>query len=332
MGRQEDGEGRRSTTAVKRGNELIERFDKAEQGRADAARQPSYSEPALGARGRATADLMAMEKRVRLPVALAALRADRAADRRSRSSSSSGRRPGAVPVAAGRRTRSAPARSSSGSTISASCSTTTHYLASFKVTAIFSVLVAVLGLSISLVLAVFADRVIRGADVYKTLLIWPYAVAPAIAGVLWLFLFNPTLGIVAHWLQRRRHRVESAARRQRRADPDRDRRGVEAGQLQLPVLPRRPAVDSEVADRGGGHRRRRARSSASDDRVPAAVADDVLPARRQHRLRVLRHVRASSTRRPAAARARPRRSSSTRSTTTASRDSTSAARRRSRSS
>jgi sn-glycerol 3-phosphate transport system permease protein len=76
-----------------------------------------------------------------------------------------------------------------------------EYLASFKVTAVFSLLVAVLGLSISLVLAVFADRVIRGAGIYKTLLIWPYAVAPAVAAVLWLFLFNPTLGIVAHWLK-----------------------------------------------------------------------------------------------------------------------------------
>ncbi|HTR59401.1 MAG TPA: sn-glycerol-3-phosphate ABC transporter permease UgpA [Casimicrobiaceae bacterium] len=77
------------------------------------------------------------------------------------------------------------------------------YLASFKVTAVFSVAVAVLGLVISLVLAAFADRVIHGAGVYKTLLIWPYAVAPAIAGVLWLFMFNPTLGIVAYWLRQR---------------------------------------------------------------------------------------------------------------------------------
>ena len=76
-----------------------------------------------------------------------------------------------------------------------------QYLASFRVTAVFSFLVAALGLSISLVLAVLADRVVRSAEIYKTLLIWPYAVAPAIAGVLWLFLFNPTLGIVAHWLQ-----------------------------------------------------------------------------------------------------------------------------------
>jgi sn-glycerol 3-phosphate transport system permease protein len=76
-----------------------------------------------------------------------------------------------------------------------------EYLASFKTTAVFSLLVAVFGLSISLVLAVFADRVIRGAGAYKLMLIWPYAVAPAVAAVLWLFLFNPTLGIVAHWIK-----------------------------------------------------------------------------------------------------------------------------------
>lgn len=74
------------------------------------------------------------------------------------------------------------------------------YLESFKVTTVFSVLVAVLGLSISLLLAVMADRVIRGAAIYKTLLIWPYAVATAIAGVLWLFLFSPSVGILAVFL------------------------------------------------------------------------------------------------------------------------------------
>ncbi len=75
------------------------------------------------------------------------------------------------------------------------------YLASFKTTAVFSVLVAVLGLAISLLLAVFADRVIKGALAYKTLLIWPYAVAPAVAGVLWLFMFAPSIGIVSYWLR-----------------------------------------------------------------------------------------------------------------------------------
>ena len=74
------------------------------------------------------------------------------------------------------------------------------YLASFKTTAVFSILVAVIGLCVSLLLAVFADRVIKGAAIYKTLLIWPYAVAPAVAGVLWLFLFAPGMGIVAYAL------------------------------------------------------------------------------------------------------------------------------------
>lgn len=74
------------------------------------------------------------------------------------------------------------------------------YLASFKTTAVFSALVAGLGLSISLLLAYFADRVVRGTTVYRTLLIWPYAVAPAVAGVLWLFMFSPSIGVVAYAL------------------------------------------------------------------------------------------------------------------------------------
>ena len=76
-----------------------------------------------------------------------------------------------------------------------------HYLASFKVTAVFSVLVAFLGITISLLLAVAADRIVRGAFAFKTLLIWPYAVAPAIAGVLWAFLFAPSIGIIAYVLK-----------------------------------------------------------------------------------------------------------------------------------
>ena len=76
-----------------------------------------------------------------------------------------------------------------------------NYLDSFKITALFSALVAVSGLSISLLLAVMADRVVRGALLYKTLLIWPYAVAPAIAGVLWLFLLAPSIGIVSYYLR-----------------------------------------------------------------------------------------------------------------------------------
>ena len=74
------------------------------------------------------------------------------------------------------------------------------YLDSFTTTVIFSALVAGLSMAVALILAVMADRVIRRAMVYRTLLIWPYAVAPAVAGVLWWFLFNPTIGIVAYAL------------------------------------------------------------------------------------------------------------------------------------
>jgi sn-glycerol 3-phosphate transport system permease protein len=71
------------------------------------------------------------------------------------------------------------------------------YLASVEITAVFSLAVAVLALASGLLLAVMADKVVRGAALYKTVLLLPYAIAPAIAGVLWLFLFNPSVGIVA---------------------------------------------------------------------------------------------------------------------------------------
>lgn len=71
------------------------------------------------------------------------------------------------------------------------------YLASFKTTAVFSVLVTGIGMVLSLTLAVFADRVIHGRLFYRTMLILPYAVAPAVAAVLWVFMFSPSLGVVA---------------------------------------------------------------------------------------------------------------------------------------
>ena len=74
------------------------------------------------------------------------------------------------------------------------------YAESFKTTAIFSVLVASIGLTLSLTLAVFADRIVRGGMFYKTMLILPYAVAPAVATVLWVFMFSPSLGVVAYAL------------------------------------------------------------------------------------------------------------------------------------
>jgi sn-glycerol 3-phosphate transport system permease protein len=76
------------------------------------------------------------------------------------------------------------------------------YRASFRITAVYSALVAGIGLALSLLLAVMADHIIRGALAFRTLLIWPYAVAPAIAGVLWVFMFSPSIGILPYWLGR----------------------------------------------------------------------------------------------------------------------------------
>ncbi len=75
-----------------------------------------------------------------------------------------------------------------------------QYFSAMGTTLVFSTAVAFLSLSLSLLLAVMANKHIRGAGLYKTLLIWPYAVAPAIAGVLWLFMFQPSMGIVAKFL------------------------------------------------------------------------------------------------------------------------------------
>ena len=76
-----------------------------------------------------------------------------------------------------------------------------YYLASFKTTMIFSVAVSVSSMGIGLYLAALADRLIKGAGVYQTLLIWPYAIAPAIAGVLWLFMFNGNIGLASYYLK-----------------------------------------------------------------------------------------------------------------------------------
>jgi sn-glycerol 3-phosphate transport system permease protein len=68
-------------------------------------------------------------------------------------------------------------------------------------TMVFSLAVTILSLSIALLLAVMADKPLRAATAYRTLLIWPYAVAPAVAGVVWLFMFQPSLGVLAQGLR-----------------------------------------------------------------------------------------------------------------------------------
>jgi sn-glycerol 3-phosphate transport system permease protein len=76
------------------------------------------------------------------------------------------------------------------------------YWDSVRLTLFFSLMVTLGGLAISLLLATMADRIVRGATAYKAFLVWPYAVAPAVAGVLFGFLFNPAVGIVAWFLNR----------------------------------------------------------------------------------------------------------------------------------
>lgn len=74
------------------------------------------------------------------------------------------------------------------------------YRASFVTTAVFSILVTLVSMGVALYLALLADRLIKGSGTYRTLLIWPYAVAPAVAGVLWLFMFNTRVGVVTWYL------------------------------------------------------------------------------------------------------------------------------------
>ena len=76
-----------------------------------------------------------------------------------------------------------------------------QYLGTFWRTIFFSICVASLSMGFALLLAGFADRVVRGALAYRTLLIWPYAVAPVLAGARWMFMFNPTLGIFPYILE-----------------------------------------------------------------------------------------------------------------------------------
>jgi sn-glycerol 3-phosphate transport system permease protein len=76
------------------------------------------------------------------------------------------------------------------------------YLGSLARTAVFCALVTVLSMALGLVLAAFADHEIRGRTVYRTLLIWPYAVAPAVAAVLWVFVMHPEIGILGRLLNR----------------------------------------------------------------------------------------------------------------------------------
>jgi sn-glycerol 3-phosphate transport system permease protein len=77
-----------------------------------------------------------------------------------------------------------------------------YYLQSAGTTAIFAIATAIVSIGVALILALAVDRMIRSARIYTTLIVWPYAVAPAVAGVLWWFMFNPTIGILAFLMRR----------------------------------------------------------------------------------------------------------------------------------
>ena len=205
-----------------------------------------------------------------------------------------------------------------------------EYFRTIATTLFFSAAVAILSLSCALLLATQADKQLAGAGIYRTLLIWPYAVAPAVAGVLWVFMFQPSLGVLARGLRdmgidwnpllNGNHAMTMVVLAATWKQISYNFLFFLAG---LQAIPR-------SVTRSRGDRRRAPDAALLDHHVPAAVADDVLPARRQHRLRVLRHVRhhrRDDRRRPR--RRRPRRWS-TRSMPTAGSAATSAARRRSR--
>ncbi len=73
-----------------------------------------------------------------------------------------------------------------------------YYLGSFKTTITFSILVTVSSMLIGLYLAALADRLIKGSGVYQTLLIWPYAIAPAVVGVMANYFFSERFGLLYH--------------------------------------------------------------------------------------------------------------------------------------
>jgi sn-glycerol 3-phosphate transport system permease protein len=76
------------------------------------------------------------------------------------------------------------------------------YLHTLQATAVITVAVVIGGLGISLAIAMLANTKIRGASIYRVLLIWPFALSPAVAGVIWLFMFSPGFGAVNYTMFR----------------------------------------------------------------------------------------------------------------------------------
>ncbi|CDK76064.1 Glycerol-3-phosphate ABC transporter, permease protein UgpA (TC 3.A.1.1.3) [Klebsiella pneumoniae IS22] len=134
-----------------------------------------------------------------------------------------------------------------------------YYLDSFWTTIKFSTFVTVSGLLVSLFFAALVEYIVRGSRFYQTLMLLPYAVAPAVAAVLWIFLFNP--GRADHPFSRGvRLRLEPRAKQRSGNVSGGVCLSMEANQLQLPVLLCRAAIHSPFVDRSRSHRRCRADS------------------------------------------------------------------------
>jgi hypothetical protein len=149
---------------------------------------------------------------------------------------------------------------------------------------------ASVSMAIALLLAVMADKVVRGKQLLPHLLIWPYAVAPAIAGMLWLFMFNPTIGTLAYLLRA----MGIAWNPLLNGDQAMMLIVIAAAWKQisynflffvagLQAIPR-SLIEAAAIDGA-------ADEALLDHRLPAALADHLLPAGRQHGLRDLRHLR-----------------------------------------
>jgi sn-glycerol 3-phosphate transport system permease protein len=183
--------------------------------------------------------------------------------------------------------------------------------------------VTALSMSLALLLAVCVNRVLRTNRLYTTLLVWPYAVAPVVVGILWWFMFNPTIGIAALSAARSGRRLEPSDRRHRRHDLV----IIAASWKQisynflffvagLQSVPQSLIEAAAIDGSGPGQ-------AVLDHRLPAALADRLLPADRQHQLRDVRHLRHHRRHDPGWSGAGDQ-SSSTRSTPTVSSASTSA--------
>lgn len=77
-----------------------------------------------------------------------------------------------------------------------------NYLDALSRTAVFAVSVTALSMLLGLAFAASVDRLVRSGKIYTTLLVWPYAVAPVVAGVLWWFLFNSSTGLMPFFLEK----------------------------------------------------------------------------------------------------------------------------------